>query len=70
MRTQQLFEEDLRDLTRIQELGQIQVLAEVLRQQVGQLTSYTELAKKVNVSIDTIRRWLEILKSCIVISSI
>ncbi len=62
-RTQQLFEEDLRDLTRIQELGQIQVLAEILRQQVGQLTSYTELAKKVNVSIDTIRRWLEILKS-------
>lgn len=62
-RTQQLFEEDLRDLTKIQELGQIQVLAEILRQQVGQLTSYTELAKKVNVSIDTIRRWLEILKS-------
>lgn len=62
-RTQQLFEEDLRDLTRVQELGQIQVLAELLRQQVGQLTSYTELAKKVNVSIDTIRRWLEILKS-------
>lgn len=62
-RTQQLFQEDLRDLTKIQELGQIQILAEVLRQQVGQLTSYTELAKKVNVSIDTIRRWLEILKS-------
>lgn len=62
-RSQQLFEEDLRDLTRIQELGQIQVLAEVLRQQVGQLTSFTELSKKVNVSIDTIRRWLEILKS-------
>ncbi len=62
-RNQQLFEEDLRDLTKIQELGQIQVFAEVLRQQVGQLTSYTELSKKVNVSIDTIRRWLEILKS-------
>lgn len=62
-RTQQLFEEDLRDLTRVQELGQIQVLAELLKQQVGQLTSYTELSKKVNVSIDTIRRWLEILKS-------
>ena len=62
-RAQQLFEEDLRDLTKIQELGQIQVLAEILRQQIGQLTSYTELAKKVNVSIDTIRRWLEVLKS-------
>ncbi len=62
-RTQQLFEEDLRDLTKIQELSQIQILAEVLKQQVGKLTSYTELSKKVNVSIDTIRRWLEILKS-------
>lgn len=62
-RTHQLFEEDLRDLTKIQELGQIQILAEILKQQVGQLTSYTELAKKVNVSIDTIQRWIEILKS-------
>lgn len=62
-RTQQLFEGDLRDLTRIQELGQIQLLAEVLRQQIGQLTSFTELSKKVNVSIDTIRRWIEVLKS-------
>lgn len=62
-RTQQLFSEDLRDSTRIQELSQIQVLAEILKQQVGQLTSYTELAKKVNVSVDTIRRWLEVLKS-------
>jgi len=62
-RTHQLFEEDLRDLTKIQEIGQIQLLAEVLRHQVGQLTSYTELAKKVNASIDTIKRWLEILKS-------
>jgi uncharacterized protein len=62
-RLQQLFQEDLRDLTRIHEIGQIQVLAELLRHQVGQLTSFTELSKKVNVSIDTIRRWLEILKS-------
>lgn len=62
-RSQQLFEEDLRDLTKVHQLGQIQVLAEVLRQQVGQLTSYTELAKKVNASIDTIKRWLGVLKS-------
>lgn len=63
LRSQQLFEEDLRDLTRIQELGQIQLLAELIRGQSGQLTSYTELSKKVNVSIDTIRRWMETLKS-------
>lgn len=62
-RTHQLFEEDLRDATRIQEVGQIQLLAEILRQQAGQQTSFTELSKKVNVSIDTIRRWIEVLKS-------
>ncbi|MBS0621830.1 MAG: ATP-binding protein [Verrucomicrobia bacterium] len=63
LRAQQLFQEDLRDLTRIHELGQIEVLAELLRLQVGQLTQYTELAKKVNVSVDTIRRWIKTLKS-------
>lgn len=63
LRTQQLFQEDLRDLTRIQELGQIQLLAELLKLQAGQLTQYTELAKKVNVSVDTIRRWIKTLKS-------
>lgn len=63
LRHRQLFEEDLRDLTRIQDLGQIQILAELLRLQVGQLTNYSNLSKSVNVSIDTIRRWIETLKS-------
>lgn len=63
IRAQQLFEEDLRDLTRIQELGQIQILAELLRHQSGQLTNYTSLAKKINVSVETIRRWIETLKA-------
>lgn len=63
LRVQQLFQEDLRDLTRIHELGQIETLAELLKLQAGQLTQYTELAKKVNVSVDTIRRWLKTLKS-------
>lgn len=63
LRSQQLFEEDLRDLTRIQELGQIQILAELLRQQAGSLMNYSSFAKKINVSIDTIRRWIEVLKS-------
>jgi len=52
-RTQQLFDEDMRDLTRVNELWQIKLLAEIIQNQAGQLTSYTELSKKVNVSIDT-----------------
>lgn len=63
LRRQQLFSEDLRDLTKIHEMGQMEVLAELLPAQAGQLTSYTSLANKVNVSIDTIRRWIQTLKA-------
>ncbi len=62
-RNQQLFYEDLRNLTKIYEVGQIEVLAELLLLQTGQLTSYSSLANKVNVSIDTIRRWIKTLKA-------
>lgn len=63
LRLQQLFQEDIRDLTRVQEISQIEVLAELIRYQIGQLTSYESLAKKVRVSSPTIRNWIEVLKS-------
>ncbi len=63
LRREQLLREDVRELTRIQEIGQIEHLAEILRQQIGQLTSYSYLAKSVRVSIDTIRRWIATLES-------
>lgn len=63
IRKEQLFREDIRDGTRIQELAQIELLAELLRRQAAQSMDYQSLAKKVGVSIDTIRRWLEVLKS-------
>lgn len=63
LRTEQLLREDLRDLTRIQELGQVELLARVLTAQVGHLTSYAYLAKQVRVSVDTIRRWTSTLES-------
>jgi predicted AAA+ superfamily ATPase len=61
LRTEQLFKEELRDLTRIQELGQIEMLALMLRERVGQLVSYSSLARQVSVSVDTVKRWLETL---------
>lgn len=63
LRTQLLFEEDLRDQTRIHELKQMQILAEILSNQVGGLINYSSLAKMVNVSVDTVKRWIETLKS-------
>jgi predicted AAA+ superfamily ATPase len=63
IRKDQLFREDIRDGTRIQELGQLELLAELLRLQAAESMDYHSLSKKVGVSIDTIRRWLEVLKS-------
>lgn len=63
LRKDQLFREDIRDGTRIQELAQLELLAEILRLQAAESMDYQSLAKKVGVSSDTIRRWIEVLKS-------
>lgn len=63
LRTEQLLGEDIRDLTRVQEIGQLEHLAVVLTGQVGQLCSYTSLSRAVRVSVDTIRRWTTLLEA-------
>jgi len=63
LRQHQLFYEDLRDLSGVTQLGQMESLAELLRRQAGQLASYSALARKINVSVDTVRRWLGTLES-------
>lgn len=63
LRNELLFREDLRDLTQIHEAGQVEVLAELLAHQAGQLVNYSALANAVNVSVDTIRRWIATLES-------
>lgn len=63
LRSQQLLQEDVREIANVQGIGQLEVLAMLLKNQAGQLTSYSSLAKKVRVSVDTIRRWISILES-------
>jgi len=63
LREQQLLQEDVRELTKVQELGQLELLAILMKSQAGQLTSYSSLAKKVRVSVDTVRRWLGVLEA-------
>ncbi|MEM1182453.1 MAG: ATP-binding protein [Acidobacteriota bacterium] len=58
-----LFREDIRDLTRIQELSRVQLLGQLVAQRAGQLVSYTTFAKEVGVSIETIKRWLKALEA-------
>ncbi|MCK5878519.1 MAG: ATP-binding protein [Holophagae bacterium] len=58
LRSDQLFREDFRDMTRIHEIKQLEVLAELVLDRAGQLMNYSNLAAAVNCSVDTIRRWL------------
>lgn len=62
-RLQLLFREDIRDTTRIYEIGQVELLAELLRTQTGQLINYASLSRKVRASQDSIRRWITTLES-------
>jgi hypothetical protein len=62
-RLELLFREDIRDLTRIQEAGRIQVLAELMTHQAGQLVNYSDLATAVGASVDAIRHWIGILET-------
>jgi uncharacterized protein len=63
LRFHQLFEDDLRDLSKIQEVEQLEVLAELIRRHVGQFVSYESLANSIRVSSNTVRHWLKSLKA-------
>lgn len=63
LRRQQLIREDIRDLSRIQDFHRMEVLAEFIRKQAGQLLNYSNLSNSIGVSVDTIRRWVDILRS-------
>ncbi len=58
-----LFREDLRETARILEVGQVELLAELLRRGIGSQLNYASLARKVRASQDSIRRWVSVLES-------
>lgn len=63
LRQQQLVREDIRDATRIQELGQIESLLILLRERSGSQLIYSALAEQIRVAVETIRRWIDTLES-------
>jgi len=62
LRYDQLLREDIRDMTRIRDLDQLEILAKMLNRQVGQLLNYSNLAKHIQVSSETIKSWLKTLQ--------
>ena len=61
LRRQQLVREDIRDLTHIHELSQIEALVRYLDSHSGDQVIYSTLAGVVGVSVDTARRWVATL---------
>lgn len=63
LRRNQLIREDARDLTRIQELPLLEILARLLEERSGQQITYANLARDVSVSPHTARSWVDTLGS-------
>jgi uncharacterized protein len=61
-RRELVLREDLRDLTRIRELGLIDQLAELLPERIGRPLSVNALREDLGVAFDTARGWLEALQ--------
>ncbi len=62
LRRQQLFREDLRDMTSISEIDQLEILGQLLEKRAGQLINYTGLASDIRVTVNTVRRWITTLE--------
>ncbi|MDO8519931.1 MAG: ATP-binding protein [Deltaproteobacteria bacterium] len=61
-RVEAVIREDLRDLSRVPELSQIEMLASLLPERVGSPLSLNALREDLEVSYDTVKRWLTMLE--------
>lgn len=62
LKQEQLFQEDLRDLNKVHNIAQIELLSQLLIRRVSSVVKYTELAKQVQISEPTIRNWISVLR--------
>ncbi|MBK8803109.1 MAG: ATP-binding protein [Fibrobacteres bacterium] len=63
LRRQQLLREDVREIARIHELGHLELLTKLLADRSGGQLVLSNLAQDIQVSVDTVRRWVELLVS-------
>jgi len=63
LRWKQLFREDVRDLTASLDLDRIETLGHLLLEQAAGQCTWSSLANRLQVSQDTLRRWVSLLES-------
>ena len=62
-----IIREDLLDLEKVRDIKSIEILIDLLRARVGSSTSYSSLAEDLQVSVHTVKHWLQILENLYVI---
>lgn len=62
-----IIREDILDLERVRDIKSIEILIDLLRNRVGSTTSYTSLANDLQVSVHTVKHWLQILENLYII---
>lgn len=61
LRQDQLTKEDLREVSRSQDLAAMETLVLILTEQSAQQLVYPNLSREVGVAVDTVRRWIDLL---------
>ncbi|MDO8519143.1 MAG: ATP-binding protein [Deltaproteobacteria bacterium] len=63
MRRELLIKEDMRDLSKIEDVAAIELLVTLLGGRIGGLLNMQNLANDLSVSVDSIRRWIKLLEA-------
>jgi len=61
LRYEQLAREDLREMALVSDLGTLETLMQILAEHSGQQLVYSNLAREIQVSVDTVKRWIDLL---------
>lgn len=62
LRHDQLIREDVRAIAQIETLGALETFSQILAERSAQQLVYSNLAQEVGVSVDTVKRWVDILE--------
>src|SRR5256884_5785403 len=61
LRQEQLSREDLRELAHVSDLGTMETLMQLLAERSAQQLVYSSLAREIQVSVDTVKRWVDLV---------
>lgn len=61
LRQEQLAREDLREVAQVANLGGLEMLMQLLEERSGHPLVYANLAQELQVAVDTVKRWVDLL---------